>query len=187
MDIKDALRDARAISEKSQEYMALELGVARKTIQNWEKGTSEPTIKQAIEWFRVLGVSPIPYLFQTVYPDMEGINSNHKIDNLRSSLETLIEMLPEEGVRQLLYLFYGDHGSSPRAVLNMITAHLQTPMKDRVTNGTVVLKNYRIAERKNELTSTEHVMPNVPLLERAIELGEDAAVNNELAYVYKEP
>lgn len=183
MKINDALRLSRARSGKSQEYMALELEIARKTVQNWEKGTSEPTIRQAIEWFKVLGQSPIPYLFQVVHENMEDLSSEDDVDSLRASLINLLNYLPEEGVRQLLYLFYGNHGSSPRAVMNMVTAHLQTPMKDRVTNGTVILKNYDMANFKHNLTSKDNVKPNRDFLVRAIELGEDAAINDNEAYV----
>lgn len=167
----------------SQEQMALELGVARKTVQNWEKGVSEPTIHQAISWFEVLAVSPLPYLFQYMYPDMEGISSADADEHLRQMLFNLLTELPPEGVRQLLYLFYGNHGSSPRAVLNMVTAHLQTSMRDRVTAGSVILKNYEIAQKKDTVAKKEHVQPNVELLRDAIKKGEEAVVGDEEAYI----
>lgn len=148
MKIAEALREARDISGKSQEYMALELEVARKTVQNWEKGVSEPTLGQAIGWFKAINVSPIPYLIQVVHTDMDGISAKDDVSKLRKSLHQLLDEIPEEGIRQLLYLFYGDHGSSPRAALNMLTAHLQTPLKDRVVQGHLVLKNYEIANKK---------------------------------------
>lgn len=177
------LRETRVQKAVSQEQMAFELEIARKTVQNWEKGVSEPSIEQAIAWFRVLKISPLPYLFQYVYPEMEKISSRDGDERIRSALMTLIAQLPPEGVRQLMYLFYGDHGSSPRAVLNLMTAHLQTPMKDRVTASHVILKNYEMAVRKNQVTSKEHVHPDVQLLKSAIEKGENAAVDDQETYV----
>lgn len=135
------LRETRVLKGRSQEFMALELGLARKTVQNWEKGVSVPSIAQALQWFRVLEMSPLPYLFQYVYPEMEGLSGEDEDHRLREALHKLVDEIPVEGMRQLLYLFYGDHGSSPRAVMNMVTAHLQTPMHDRVTAGSVILKN----------------------------------------------
>lgn len=183
MEIKEALRQSRSIGGRSQEYMALELGVARKTVQNWEKGVSEPTIGQAIKWFDVLKISPLPYLFHVVNPDLSDLSSDSSVDELRTALERLIEGLPEEGVRQLLYLFYGEHGSAPRGVMNMVTAHLQTPMHDRVTNSKVILQSYNMASRKKQLTSPDNVQPNINLLLKAISLGEDAAVSGSTAYL----
>ena len=52
---------SRAKMKKSQEFMALGLGVSKKTIQNWENGTSSPTFFQSSEWFRILGLNPMPY------------------------------------------------------------------------------------------------------------------------------
>lgn len=178
-----SLKKSRQLAGKSQEYMSLEMEIARKTVQNWEKGVSRPTIDQALNWFKILNISPLPYLFQYVYPEMEGISSDHNIVELRKALRTLLEVLPDDGVRQLLYLFYGDHGSSPRAVLNMVTAHLQTEMKDRVSAGSLILKNYEIASKKGTITGENHVKPNVELLKKAIELGENAAVEDYGAYI----
>lgn len=183
MKINDALRESRGATNKSQEYMALELGIARKTVQNWEKGVSEPTIKQALEWFRVLGISPIPYLFQVVHEDMDRISSVDEEKKLRDALKRMIEVIPEEGMRQLLFLFYGDHGSSPRAVLNMITAHLQTPMENRVSHGTLILKNYEIASQKGTTTGGKHIKPDVYYIKDAIERAQTASITNDSAYV----
>lgn len=183
MNISEALREARCLSGKSQEYMALELEVARKTVQNWEKGVSEPTLGQAVNWFKAIHVSPIPYLIQVVHSDMDGISAADDINKLRQSLHRLMDELPEEGVRQLLYLFYGDHGSSPRGVLNMVTAHLQTPLKDRVIQSHVILKNYEIANKKGMVSDINHVQPNLKLLKEAIARGEEAEIHNAKAYV----
>lgn len=183
MEICEALREARNISGKSQEYMALELGIARKTVQNWEKGISEPSLGQAIDWFKLLGINPLPYLFQVVYPDMKGINPADDTEIIKQGLENLLLSLPEEGIRQLMYLFYGEHGSSPRAILNMITAHLQTPMGARVSQGNIILKNYEIARKKDKLTDKNHVQPNIELLTDAIAKGEEAEIKDANAYI----
>lgn len=178
-----ALWESRTSKNKSQEFMSLEMGIARRTVQNWEKGVSKPTIDQALEWFGILDLNPLPYLFQYVHPEMKNIGGKDNDERLREVLRNLVEVLPSEGMRQLLYLFYGDHGSSPRAVLNMVTAHLQTPMRDRVTAGSVILKNYDIAHKKGLLTDINHIQPNVELLKDAIEKGECAVVKNEETYV----
>lgn len=177
------LRETRMKKAFSQERVALEMGIARKTVQNWEKGISAPSIEQAIEWFRILEISPLPYLFQYVYPDMEKISASDDDKRIRVSLLTLLSELPPEGIRQLLYLFYGDHGSSPRAVLNLITAHLQTPIRDRVVASHIILKNYEMSQRRDENTSKDHIHPDVKLIRDAISRGEDAVLNDRETYV----
>jgi len=183
MTIDVILRESRYLTNKSQEYMALELGVARKTIRNWENGISAPDANQAIEWFRILGVSPLPYFLQLLFPDMEKPNSDVDEAKLRKALITLIENLPMEGVRELLFLFYGEHGSSPRAVLNMLTAHLHTPMRDRVMVGSIVAKNYSIAEKKGQLVTEEQIKPDMEFLYEAVRRGEEAYLKDKNGYM----
>lgn len=182
MTISEALRKTRYESGKSQEYMALELGVTRRTIQNWENDVSEPTVSQAIMWFKLSGKNPIPYLLQTVYPDIDKISSKDSDAKILTSLLRLINDLPSEGVRQLMYLFFGNHGSSPRAVLQMITAHLQTPMKDRIAHGQLVATNYELAEKTGTLAHPDHIKPDLDCLNAAIKAAKDSVENDSKEY-----
>ena len=186
MDVCVALHESRTVKNKSQEFMALELGVARKTVQNWERGISEPTIGQCIAWFKILGINPLPYLFQVLDKDMEGLKPANNVEHLKKHLLKLIDQMPEEGIRQLLFLFYGEHGSSPRAVMNLVTAHLNTPMRDRVVQSSIIYKNYEIAAKKGKLTNPNNIQPNLELLRRAINMGEEAELSDKSAYVLVE-
>lgn len=182
MTITDALRTARNESGKSQEFMAFELGVTRRTIVNWERGVSEPSVSQAINWFKLTGKNPIPYLLQISYPDMDKISPGDEDARVLASLMQLINDLPAEGVRQLMYLFFGNHGSSPRAVLQMITAHLQTPMKDRIAHGQLTATNYEIARRTGTLAQPDHIQPDLEYLNAAIEAAKTAVTKETDAY-----
>ena len=177
------LGSTRTNMGKSQEFMAIELGVARKTIQNWEKGSTSPSIDQVMEWFRALKVSPLPYMFQYLFPDLQGINDSEELKKIKQALFILLDDLPLEGIRQLLYLFYGGHGSSPRGILNLMTAHLQTPMKDRVTQAGVIIHNYEMAAKKNTLSAPTNVQPNLPFLKNALQEGENAVLNDSNGYM----
>lgn len=73
-----------------------------------------------------------------------------------------------------MYLFFGNHGSSPRAVLQMITAHLQTPMKDRIAHGQLIETNYEIAQKTNTLANPNHIQPDLECLNASIESAEYA-------------
>lgn len=168
MTFSEALRSTRNESGKSQEYMAFELGVTRRTILNWESGVSEPSVSQAIKWFKLVDKNPIPFLLQIIYPDMDKISPKDSDAKILASLMQLINDLPAEGVRQLMYLFFGNHGSSPRAVLQMITAHLQTPMKDRISHGQLVATNYELAKRTGTLSKPRHIQPDLDCLNDAI-------------------
>lgn len=47
---------ARKIANITQKQLANELGVSESTVQNWEKGKSEPTVSQARKIGEVCGV-----------------------------------------------------------------------------------------------------------------------------------
>ncbi len=169
MNISESLRLTRNNSGKSQEYMAFEIGVTRRTIQNWEAGISEPSIGQAINWFKLVDKNPIPFLLQTTYPDMDKISPDDNDAKILAALMQLINDLPAEGIRQLMYLFFGNHGSSPRAVLQMVTAHLQTPMKDRISHGQLIATDYELAKLSGTLAQPKHIQPDIDCLNAAIE------------------
>lgn len=173
---------SRAESTLSQEKVALELGVAKKTVQNWERGISAPTLIQTIEWFRCLKVAAMPYFLQFIFPDIEGIGRQSDDEKIRKELIHLIEVLPAEGIRQLMYLFYGDHGSSPRGILNMLTAHLQSPMKDRYSHASAILNDYKLSADKNQTCRPDHIQPDIELLEKAIQHGREAILNDKDSY-----
>lgn len=169
MTIAETLRSTRNEAGRSQEYMAFELGVTRRTILNWENGVSEPSVGQTINWFKLVNKNPIPYLLQVTYPDMDKISSKDNDAKILTALMQLINDLPAEGVRQLMYLFFGNHGSSPRAVLQMINAHLQTPMRDRIVHGQLIATDYEIARRTGTLAQPDHIKPNMEYLNACIE------------------
>lgn len=183
MKINDALRTTRYQSGKSQEYMALELGVTRRTIMNWENGISEPSVSQTIAWFKLVHKSPIPYLLQITYPELDHISYKDTDAKILASLIQIINDLPKEGIRQLMYLFFGNHGSSPRAVLQMINAHLQTPMKDRIAHGQLTATNYELAKRTGTLTQPDHIQPDLDFLKAAIDTAKDAVEKDAKEYV----
>lgn len=183
MTIAEALRKTRNESGKSQEFMAFELGVTRRTILNWENGVSEPSIGQTIKWFKLVEKNPIPFLLQTTYPDMDKISPKDNDAKILAALMTLINDLPAEGVRQLMYLFFGNHGSSPRAVLQMITAHLQTPMKDRIAHGQLIATNYEIAKKTDTLAKPDNIQPDYEYLCSAIETAKETVEKKAKEYL----
>ncbi len=156
---------SRADAEVSQEYVAIGVGVSRKTVQNWEKGISSPDLFQASEWFNVLGLNPLPYFLDYIFPEkVDGIKASDEDRRVEEALSHLISQLPASGKRQLLYMLYGHHGSSPNAVLNLMNAHLQTPLKDRVVHAAMIVEDYELEKSLGNLVSPANVQPDVKML-----------------------
>jgi len=174
---------SRKKAHKSQEYMAEKLEVARKTIQNWEKGISSPSLFQGMEWFKVLGINPLPYLLKFEYPnqmDVTGLNdSDAKIED---AFNQMIKELSITEKRILLYLFYGGHGGSPSLMLQLLLAYFHTPLRSRITSAFVILSNYKLEKQMNNILCPGNILPNEEMLEEGILTAQQAVSNNEPGY-----
>lgn len=167
----------------SQEQLALSLGVSRKTIQNWEKGVSSPTLLESVEWFHVLGLNPMPYYMSYLYPEeFDNITARDSDERVEQALMKLVEELPVEAKRQLLFLLLGTHGSSPVSVINLMTAHLQAPMRDRISHATHIVEDYEIERDLNNLSRPENTQPDIDLIKVSIDKAKEAVRHHQTGY-----
>ena len=173
----------RCKEKKSQEYMAMELGVSKRTVQNWEKGISSPTFFQSLEWFRILHTNPLPYFLALVYPDkLKGLKGTDSDEKINEAFDVLAKTLSIGAKRALLYLYYGEHGSSPNAILQMMLAHLHTPLQSRITQATVTAHMYEMEKELGNLICPDNIMPNMDTLNDAIFKARLAALHHEYGY-----
>jgi len=174
---------SRADAGVSQEYLANELGISRKTVQNWERGVSAPTLFQGTEWFRALGINPLPYYLAYIFPEsMDGIKAEDEDEKIEEALMDLIPQLSKMDKRRLLFILYGNHGSSPTAVLNLVNAHLQTPLNDRIMQANSILSNYELEKEMGNIVHKNHVQPDTELLRNAITEAKSTAVKKQKGY-----
>lgn len=182
-DSTNIWRRSRYDAGVSQEYVANHIGVSRKTVQNWESGVSTPDFNQSTKWFEALGLNPLPYFLGYLYPEnLEDIKAGASDQQVDAALRQLLNDLPNEGKRQLLYLFYGDHGSSPRAVLNLITAHLHLPMRERIAQADIIVDSYELDAATGLLVGADHVAPDINLVKRAIAKAKAAVTSGHKGY-----
>ncbi len=174
---------SRADSGKSQEFMALGLGVSKKTIQNWEKGLSAPNLFQAAEWFRLLGLNPTKYYMEFLYPQFfEGRNRQHNEAELCEILSHLIKNTSAKEKKELIYLMSGTHGSSWIALLQLLAAHCQTSLQARAVVARTILETYEIEEKTGQLINKAEITPDIDLLKLAISQCKKAAQNGQKGY-----
>ena len=174
---------SRADAGVSQEFLANELGISRKTVQNWERGVSAPTLFQGTEWFRALGVNPLPYYLGYIFPDsFDGIKAEDDDEKIESALMELIPELSKADKRRLLFVLYANHGSSPTAILNLMNAHLQTPLNDRIMQANNILSNYELEKELGNIVHKNHVQPDTELLRNAITEAKSTAIKKQKGY-----
>lgn len=174
---------SRADAGKTQEYMAKGLGVSRKTVQNWEKGETFPDLFMGSEWFRVLGLNPLPYYLAFVYPEkFEGVEPSDSDEIIDQAIMTLVKNSTVREKRELLFLMGGKHGSSWYSLLQMFTAHCHTSLKSRVNAARLIVDNYEMEEETGELICEENIHPDIAMLKRAIEESKKSVANGDLGY-----
>lgn len=172
-------RRSREDAGKSQEYMSKYLGVSRKTIQNWEDGTSSPNQLKALEWFEALNLQPLPYYLWALYPKKFNELNDAEIDK---TLIDIVHGLPLDLKKKLLFMLAGNHGSSTVGMLELATAHLHVPLEKRINIAQVVATNYELAAHKKTLTCPDDVQPDLVTLNRSIELGTKAVLMDKNSY-----
>lgn len=167
---------------KSQEFMALSMGVSKKTIQNWEKGLSSPTLFQATEWFKVLGLNPIKYYLEFLYPNFFEKTSLEDESKLDEKLGNLIKVSSAAEKRELIYLMSGKHGSSWPALLQLFSAYCHMSLQSRVLIARIVLESYEMEEKNGRLVNSDKIKPDLELLKSAIAICKAATQNGYYGY-----
>ena len=175
--------NARIEANRSQEYMALELGVSKKTVQNWEKGLSSPSFFQSLEWFRILNTNPYPYYMDVLYPDkVAGIKASDSDEKIEEAFDSLIQNISINDKRALLYLYYGKHGSSPHSVLQLMLAHLHLPMTLRINDACNVDTNYKMAKELDMIVCPDNIPPDLSDFKRSTIMALEACKDNRDSY-----
>lgn len=167
----------------SQEQMALSLGVSKKTIANWEKGLSSPTLKQGLEWFEICAINPLRYFLNFLYPEYFVDISDASDDQyIRDALIHYINSASSTELHQMAFVITGEHGSDWYGLLQMLTAHCHTSMQSRVMAARTILDNYKIESKAQTLIEPDEAKPNIELLDTSVQRGLNAALNGEQGY-----
>lgn len=176
--------NARKAAGRSQEFMALELNVSKRTIQNWEKGISYPSLYHSLEWFRALSINPIPLYMSLISSKSysQEVNKDMSDEEVDAALKEVISLISPQSKRALLYLFLGKHGSSAYSVLQLMLAHLHLPLKDRLINARSVLFKYEMAKSTDEIICKSNIKPDTTNLETAIDKAHISLNNRDFGY-----
>lgn len=167
----------------SQDYMAVELGISRATVANWEKGTSKCDVVQLIQWFNALGKNPVSAFFEIGTPvDLPADFKSEDDEQITNDLITLITSLSTRQKQNIIYLLSGKFQGDPFAMIQLFLAHAHLPMNYRFSIANNISETYKMCEHAGTLKDTENVMPNIEELDAAIQLGRDAAIHNKDGY-----
>ncbi|MBO4669030.1 MAG: helix-turn-helix transcriptional regulator [Lachnospiraceae bacterium] len=174
---------SRQDAGKTQEEMAKGLGISKKTVQNWENGVTFPDLFTGCEWFRVLGMNPLPYYLAYLFPEFfDSIDPEDGDETIGEALDFLVQNLTAKEKRELLYLMAGRHGSPWYSLLQLFTAHCHLSMRGRVAVATQVLETYELEKSLGELVCPRNVAPDITILRDSVEQAKKSVVSRTKGY-----
>lgn len=172
-------KQARTDAGKSQAWLAKAMMVSKTTIQNWENGIGCPNQKQGFEVFSALGLNPLPYYLRVLFPD-DYVNGTN--DEMNSALNRWAESQSPADKEKLYFWTYGDHGSSPKGVLELIVAYLHLPLINRVFIAHDIYTNYKLQHALGNTCNDDYIQPDMELLTKALNKGTEAVYAGEDKY-----
>lgn len=176
------LATSRTNANISQKQMANKLGKSVGTIKNWESGYATPNLIDTLDWFDVLGINPLAYMLEFLYPDEYHDKSTTEAIDI-SLNHYLSEVATSSEKRKLAYCIYGNTGSDWHSQVDMLTAHNHLDLRARVSVAATILNAYEMSADRNELINTDKVMPNTADLRNAIIQAKSAACNCKNGYI----
>lgn len=175
---------SRIAHGKTQDAVAENINVSRATVINWEAGRSNPDLFQLEDLAEYFGEDLIYRLKHYRKPDLYAtLSEDADIDAVRAELIAFLqtEAAPQI-IRQLHFLFAGEHGSDPDAVIQEMNAILQIPLYMRHPIASMVNSSYHMALANNQLNCPDCVKPDLKVWEDAIRSGFHAGRQGKSGY-----
>lgn len=120
----------------------------------------------------MLGQNPVPHLFRYAHKGEFGNYEN--LEAIDRAFEILSKDLTAEDKLSILFIYNGEHGSSPSSIIQLIIAHLHNPLRDRIPIATSILTTYKMNEMTGNIICGEYPLPNLTLLKNAINSAIDS-------------
>lgn len=177
------LKQSRSSAGISREYVAKELGISSKTVQNWEEGTSSPNAKYIMKWFSAVGLPIYPYLLKFTNPKLEELTINSSNEEIKCALITFIESMDIGQMRKHFFEYFGEHGTAPEGMGEMKTAYLQLPMDVKIGICEIIRTQFQICQAQNRLVQPDKPMPDIDKLNDYIERAKKAVIEGKQTYL----
>ena len=174
------LSRSRVDSGKTQLYMAKAMGKSERTIQNWES-TGEPSFLEICYWLHILDKNFWDYASDVLYHN-ESTGTDKMNQELREDLQQYFIKADIKELRKLCHLIVGGYGSYWNAVLEMMMAHVCTPLYQRVMTARTILISYELDSNENSSQKIDHILPDIDNLKRCIDLATAAAKEGKNFY-----
>lgn len=175
-ELLHTLRTKRGLSKSK---MADRLYIDDKTWSRYETGETAPSIDDFIWMLNELQEDVLRPVLDLLYPDTyKSLDNDVDIQQLRRAASHYItHIASERTVRELDFILFGHHGSSVESQMQEFTIIEHLPMQYRMIIAKMVLQFWNLAKSRNELISTDKIMPDIELFRDGIIKAEEATKN----------
>lgn len=183
LQVAKALEMARTKAGLSQEKLAKRLGISKPTVASRERGTSPVTLPEIFKWCVACRIPARRCMDACIYPGLlDYLQEDISTEEKRQILHAAVDEMSNYEVDGWLYLYYGDHGSDPMAVLTEVLANLHTPLRDRVSIVNAIIVHYEMAQSTKTDPDPNGTQPVMDVVRQARDCGTAAAKNLDDAY-----
>ena len=183
LQVAKALEMARTKAGLSQEKLAKRLGISKPTVASREWGTSPVTLPEIFKWCVACRIPARRCMDACIYPGLlDYLQEDISTEEKRQILHAAVDEMSNYEVDGWLYLYYGDHGSDPMAVLTEVLANLHTPLRDRVSIVNAIIGHYEMAQSTKTDPDPNGTQPVMDVVRQARDCGTAAAKNLDDAY-----
>lgn len=183
LQVAKALEMARTKAGLSQEKLAKRLGISKPTVASRERGTSPVTLPEIFKWCVACRIPARRCMDACIYPGLlDYLQEDISTEEKRQILHAAVDEMSNYEVDGWLYLYYGDHGSDPMAVLTEVLANLHTPLRDRVSIVNAIIGYYEMAQSTKTDPDPNGTQPVMDVVRQARDCGTAAAKNLDDAY-----
>lgn len=180
---KEVLKRSFYASGMTEAEIADKMKISRRTIYNWIYGTSFPTFPQTIQWFIATRQRMMPWIAKMQYFEKDRKPQKLTEEQMNKDLIDFLDLLSPAQKARLHFIFCGEHGSSPDGILEMVSAHLHTPLVNRFQIASMIMLNYEMAEASKELILRDEAEPNIEVLRESVTKGRDAILQGFDSYI----
>lgn len=182
---KKMLYQVRHDAGLSQESIAAELNVSRRTYQKWESFDYDiiPDQLQIDDIFIACGKNPIPYYLAWLHSEeFDGISADDEDESIEKAFNVAVKSLTPKEIRMILYMIYGDHDGSSAGGINLMCAYGHLPLHERIYVADLICSMYEYNTLRNTLNRPDHVRPDVEYIKECIESAKDSVRKNKTGY-----
>lgn len=152
------------------------------SLRRWESGESTPSIAQLMEIIDITGQNLDHALLKFRHPDLYESAADASDEEINKLFDEYVSTMSIRDKRHILFAVSSRHGGDRHALMELVSAYLQSPMAARYAIALLIESQYNLSVANNAIQCPNNIQPDMKLLHDAIEGSKDAAMHGLTGY-----